>query len=107
MAAPRSWPVSLALAMTLSMGAAAEAPQPAYIHAHSATARLDYLANATIWRSHTSEELARTLAQTDPHSPRRLRVVGPFSNLDAFAAAFGLDDDAPVMRPPAQRLEIW
>ena len=66
-----------------------------------------FLANATIWRAHTSEELARTLAQTDPHSPRRLRVVGPFSNLDAFAAAFGLDDDAPVMRPPAQRLEIW
>ena len=43
----------------------------------------------------------------DPHSPRRLRVLGPVSNLEAFRAAFGLRDDAPIMRPREQRIEIW
>jgi predicted metalloendopeptidase len=66
-----------------------------------------FLANATIWRANTSEELARTLAQVDPHSPRALRVKGPFSNLDAFQEAWGIADDAPMMRPRAERIEIW
>jgi predicted metalloendopeptidase len=66
-----------------------------------------FLANATIWRANTSDELARTLAQIDPHSPRRLRVLGPFSNLDTFQEAWGIDDDAPMMRPRAERIEIW
>jgi predicted metalloendopeptidase len=66
-----------------------------------------FLANATLWRANTSEELKRTLAQVDPHSPRELRVRGPFSNVGAFQTAFDLDDDAPMMRPPAERVEIW
>ena len=66
-----------------------------------------FLANAAVWRGNTSEELARTLAQIDPHSPRRARVHGPLSNSDAFQAAFGLADDAPVLRPRAERIEIW
>jgi len=66
-----------------------------------------FLANATIWRANTSEELARTLAQVDPHSPRALRVKGPFSNLDRFQEAWGLPDDAPMMRPRDERIEIW
>jgi predicted metalloendopeptidase len=66
-----------------------------------------FLAHATLWRGNTSDELARTLAQIDPHSPRRLRVVGPFSNLDAFQGAFGLDDDAPMLRAREERIEIW
>ena len=48
-----------------------------------------------------------TLAGIDPHSPRHLRVVGPVSTLDAFRDAFGLADDAPIMRPPEDRIEIW
>ena len=66
-----------------------------------------FLANATLWRGNVSEELARTLAGTDPHSPRRLRVIGPFSNQDGFAEAFDLADDAPMMRAPEDRIEIW
>jgi putative endopeptidase len=66
-----------------------------------------FLANATLWRANISPELQRTLAGIDPHSPRRLRVLGPVSNLDAFRDAFGLADDAPIMRPPGERIEIW
>ncbi len=66
-----------------------------------------FLSYATLWRANVSRELQRTLAGIDPHSPRHLRVVGPVSNLDAFRDAFGLADDAPIMRPPEQRIEIW
>jgi predicted metalloendopeptidase len=66
-----------------------------------------FLSNATLWRANISPPLQRTLAGVDPHSPRRLRVLGPVSNLEAFRAAFGLADDAPIMRPRGQRIEIW
>jgi predicted metalloendopeptidase len=66
-----------------------------------------FLANATLWRANISPELQRTLAGIDPHSPRELRVLGPVSNLEAFRDAFGLADDAPIMRAPGERIEIW
>jgi putative endopeptidase len=66
-----------------------------------------FLANATLWRANISPELERTLVAVDPHSPRELRVKGPVSNLNAFRDAFGLADDAPMMRPPQERIEIW
>jgi predicted metalloendopeptidase len=66
-----------------------------------------FLANATLWRANISPDLQRTLAGVDPHSPRPLRVLGPVSNLEAFRAAYGLADDAPIMRPPGERIEIW
>jgi putative endopeptidase len=66
-----------------------------------------FLANATLWRANISPELQRTLAGVDPHSPRELRVLGPVSNLEAFRAAFGLPDDAPIMRAAEERIEIW
>ena len=66
-----------------------------------------FLSNATLWRANISPALQRTLAGIDPHSPRRLRVLGPVSNLEAFREAFGLADDAPGMRPREQRIEIW
>ena len=66
-----------------------------------------FVAVATVWRGIMSDELSRTLAQVDPHSPREFRVVGPLSNLESFQAAFGLADDAPMMRPREERIEIW
>jgi predicted metalloendopeptidase len=66
-----------------------------------------FLAHATVWRANISPELERTLAGVDPHSPRRLRVLGPVSNLEAFREAFALPDDAPIMRPREERIEIW
>jgi putative endopeptidase len=66
-----------------------------------------FLATATIWRANISDELQRTLAQVDPHSPRHLRVRGPFSNMDAFQEAFDLPDDAPMLRPREERIQIW
>jgi predicted metalloendopeptidase len=66
-----------------------------------------FTAAATVWRGIESEELARTLAQVDSHSPRRFRARGPLSNMDEFQEAFGLTDDAPMLRPREDRIEIW
>jgi putative endopeptidase len=66
-----------------------------------------FLANATLWRANINPALQRTLAGIDPHSPRPLRVLGPVSNLEAFRVAFGLSEEAPIMRSPEQRIEIW
>ncbi|HEY6888284.1 MAG TPA: M13 family metallopeptidase [Solirubrobacter sp.] len=66
-----------------------------------------FLANAGLWRVNISDDLQRTLAGIDPHSPRPLRVLGSVSNMEAFREAFGLPDDAPIMRPRGERVEIW
>ena len=66
-----------------------------------------YPVMATVWRGRMRDELARTYAQIDPHSPRRWRVHGPLANSDAFQEAFGLADDAPILRAREDRIEIW
>lgn len=50
MATSRALPVALVVGLALSPGMYADTPAPAYIHTHSPTARLNYLANAAIWR---------------------------------------------------------
>jgi predicted metalloendopeptidase len=93
----------LALAQRAHARVAADAPS---IDGLSPAQRF-FLANAVLWRANISVELQRTLAGVDPHSPRELRVLGPVSNLDAFQTAYGLADDAPMMRPRDERIEIW
>ena len=66
-----------------------------------------FLAWARAWRSNETPEQQRLQVQTNPHSPARFRAIGPLSNVDEFAAAFGLPADAPIMRPAAQRARVW
>ena len=93
----------LALAQRAHARVAVEAPE---IDGLTPAQRF-FLANAVLWRANISPEFQRTLAGIDPHSPRPLRVHGPISNLEAFADAYGLPEDAPIMRPPGERIEIW
>jgi putative endopeptidase len=66
-----------------------------------------FIAWARAWRSNDTPENRRLLVQTNPHAPADLRVLGPLSNLQAFQDAFGLPDDAPMLRPKTQRALIW
>ena len=66
-----------------------------------------FLAYATIWRMNYTDEYARMLVAVDPHSPARDRTNGPLANFPPFAAAFDLPGDAPMVRPPELRAEIW
>ena len=52
-------------------------------------------------------EFARTMVQSDPHPIGKFRVIGPLSNLPEFAQAFSCKPDLPMVRPPADRCEVW
>jgi endothelin-converting enzyme/putative endopeptidase len=52
-------------------------------------------------------EFARTMVQGDPHPIGKYRVIGPLSNMPEFQQAFQCRADAPMVRPAAQRCEVW
>jgi putative endopeptidase len=52
-------------------------------------------------------ETQRLMIQGDPHPTGKYRVIGPLSNLTEFQAAFACATDAPMVRPPEKRCEVW
>jgi endothelin-converting enzyme/putative endopeptidase len=52
-------------------------------------------------------ETQRLMVQGDPHPIAKFRVLGPLSNLSAFAKAFSCPASAPMVRPAATRCEVW
>jgi putative endopeptidase len=52
-------------------------------------------------------ETQRLMVQGDPHPIAKYRVIGPLSNMPEFAAAFGCPADAPMVRPPDKRCDVW
>lgn len=52
-------------------------------------------------------ETQRLMVQGDPHPIAKYRVIGPLSNLPEFATAFSCKAGSPMVRPPADRCEIW
>jgi putative endopeptidase len=66
-----------------------------------------FLSWAHIWRELSRPEYARYLVTVDPHSPGRWRVNGPLSNMPEFARAFRCQVGDPMVRPEAERVQIW
>lgn len=66
-----------------------------------------FVSNARVWRSVETDEYMRLRVSTDPHSPPVFRCNGVMANLQEFADAFGIADDAPMMRPSDERARIW
>lgn len=66
-----------------------------------------FLAFARSWRGHSRLEALKVQINTDPHAPNYFRAIGPIANLQEFADAFGLDESAPMMKPKAERVDIW
>jgi putative endopeptidase len=64
-----------------------------------------FLSWAQAWRGLYRDEALRMQVQTDPHSPRRFRAMGPVSNMPEFAAAFGCRPGDPMVRENPVR--IW
>ncbi|HTK94721.1 MAG TPA: M13 family metallopeptidase, partial [Terriglobales bacterium] len=52
-------------------------------------------------------EFARSMIQGDPHPIAKFRVIGPLSNMPAFAKAFSCKAGAAMVRPPEKRCEVW
>jgi putative endopeptidase len=66
-----------------------------------------FIAWCRAWRNNYTLEALKLQVNTNPHAPAQFRAIGPLSNIDAFQQAFGFADDAPVMRKPAERAQVW
>jgi putative endopeptidase len=49
----------------------------------------------------------RKMVQGDPHPIAKYRVIGPLSNLPAFSTAFSCKQGSAMVRPAAERCEVW
>ena len=64
-----------------------------------------FLGYAQIWCENTTEQAARVLAQTNPHSPGQFRVNGVVQNLPEFQKAFSCKLGDPMVAPNPCR--VW
>ena len=67
--------------------------------------QLVFLGFSQIWCQNRTEQVARMLAQVDPHSFARERVIGPLSNSPEFAKAFSCKPGEPMVAAKACR--VW
>ena len=66
-----------------------------------------FLAFAQAWRGKQREDAIKTQVASDPHSPRRYRIIGPLRNLDAWYSAFDIKPGSKFYIPPEKRVRIW
>lgn len=66
-----------------------------------------FLAYAQYWCAAQTPEAAENYLHGDHHGPPRFRVDGPLANLPAFATAFGCRAGSKMVRPEAERCQLW
>ena len=66
-----------------------------------------FLGYARGWAANMRQELARLIANTDPHPLNKFRVNGPLSNMPQFAAAFQCKAGDAMVRVEKDRCQIW
>lgn len=66
-----------------------------------------FMSWATVWRTLIREDALRTQIKTDPHSPGKQRAIQPLKNIDAFYAAFDIQEGDAMYLPPDERVRIW
>jgi endothelin-converting enzyme/putative endopeptidase len=59
------------------------------------------------WCGRMRDEEQRMRVTVDPHSPAKYRVNGPLSNFPPFATAFSCKEGAKMIRPAADRCQVW
>jgi putative endopeptidase len=65
-----------------------------------------FLAFGQAWRGKQRDEAMRNQMASDPHTPRKFRVIGPLRNVDAWYTAFGVTDGKYYLKPN-ERTRIW
>lgn len=81
-------------------------PRPANIDGFTPEQRF-FLGWAQVWAESARPEFERLQVNTNPHPVGRFRVIGPLSNMPAFAAAYQCKAGDPMVRPPEKRCQIW
>ena len=66
-----------------------------------------FLAGAQMWQTKYRDEALKKQVLTNPHSPGKFRVIGPFSNMPEFYAAFGVKEGDKMYRSESVRAKIW
>src|SRR5690242_7412243 len=66
-----------------------------------------FLSFAQAWRGKQRDDAIKTQVASDPHSPRRYRILGPLRNMDEWYNAFGIKPGTKFYIPPEQRVRIW
>lgn len=66
-----------------------------------------FLGWAQVWASNVKDEEAVRLANVDPHSPTKYRVLGPLTNLVEFDEAFGCKHGNKMVVEDSLRVKIW
>ena len=81
-------------------------PRPADIDGFSPEQRF-FLGWAQVWAENERPEFERLMVATNPHPVGRFRVIGPLSNMPAFAQAYQCKEGDKMVRPPEKRCQIW
>jgi putative endopeptidase len=81
-------------------------PRPANIDGFTPEQRF-FLGWAQVWASNERPEFERLMVATNPHPIARFRVIGPLSNMPAFAEAYQCKAGDSMVRPPEKRCQIW
>jgi putative endopeptidase len=81
-------------------------PRPAEIDGFTPEERV-FMAFAQIWAANQRPEFERLMVNTNPHPLDRFRAIAAPSNMPAFAQAFDCHAGDPMVRPAADRCQIW
>jgi putative endopeptidase len=65
------------------------------------------MAFAQIWAANDRPEFERLMVNTNPHPLDRFRAIAAPSNMPGFAQAFDCHAGDPMVRPTAERCQIW
>lgn len=81
-------------------------PRPADIDGFTPEQRF-FLGWAQVWAENERPEFEQLMVATNPHPVGRFRVIGPLSNMPAFAEAYQCKQGDQMVRPPEKRCQIW
>jgi putative endopeptidase len=82
--------------------------EPGYVNGEKdgyTPAQRFFITFGQVWCQNQTEQSARVLAKTDPHSTGEWRTKGTVQNFDEFGKAFGCKVGQPMM--PANSCRVW
>jgi putative endopeptidase len=82
--------------------------EPGYVNGEKDSytpAQRFFIAFGQVWCQNQTEQTARVLAKTDPHSTGEWRTKGTVQNFDEFGKAFGCKVGQPMM--PVNSCRVW